>query len=71
MLRVLNVALNGIQRVLNRIVWLLGTRAGLAYVFLILFVSCSTVGAFLIYPPAGWITLGVTSGIYGYLLGSE
>lgn len=51
--------------------WFLGTREGLAYVFLGLFVICTTVGAYLIYAPAGWITAGAGLGVYGYLLGRE
>jgi hypothetical protein len=47
------------------------TREFAAYLLMLLFVTCSTVGAFLIFPPAGFITLGVTSGIYAYLLGSD
>lgn len=47
------------------------TRQFAAYFLMVLFVTCSTVGAFLIFPPAGFITLGVTSGIYAYLLGSD
>ena len=47
------------------------TRQMAAYVLMILFVSCTTVGVFLIYLPAGFITLGVCSGLYAYLLGSD
>lgn len=47
------------------------TRQFAAYLLMLLFVTCSSVGAFLIFPPAGFITLGVTSGIYAYLLGSD
>jgi hypothetical protein len=46
-------------------------RAMLAYILMLFFVICTSLGAALIYFPAGFITLGVTSGIYGYLLGSE
>lgn len=53
------------------IAWFLTTRRGIAYILLSFFVICTTVGAFQIYLPAGWITLGITSGVYGYLLGSE
>lgn len=42
-----------------------------AYVLMTLFVLCTTVGVFLIYPPAGFIALGVTCGLYAYLLGSD
>ena len=47
------------------------TREFAAYAFMLLFVVCNTVGAFLIFPPAGFITLGVTSGLYALLLGSD
>ena len=47
------------------------TREFAAYVLMSLFVTCTTVGAFLIYLPAGFVTLGVTSGLYAYLLGSD
>lgn len=47
------------------------TREFAAYVLMSLFVTCTTVGAFLIYLPAGFVTLGVASGLYAYLLGSD
>ncbi len=47
------------------------TREFAAYLLMSLFVTCTTVGAFLIYLPAGFVTLGVTSGLYAYLLGSD
>lgn len=47
------------------------TRQFAAYVLMSLFVTCTTVGAFLIYLPAGFVTLGVASGVYAYLLGSD
>lgn len=47
------------------------TRENAAYFLMVLFVLCSTVGVALIFLPAGFITLGVTSGLYAYLLGSD
>ena len=47
------------------------TRQFAAYVLMTLFVLCTTVGAFLIYLPAGFVVLGITSGMYSYLLGSD
>lgn len=42
-----------------------------AYVLMLFFVSCTTIGVFLIYFPAGFITLGATCGLYAYLLGND
>lgn len=47
------------------------TRENAAHFLMVLFVLCTSVGAGLIFPPAGFVALGVTSGIYAYLLGSE
>lgn len=47
------------------------TRTNAAYLLMVLFVVCSAVGAALIFFPAGLIVLGVTSGLYAYLLGSD
>lgn len=46
-------------------------RRVVANLLMVMFVVGTTTGAFTIYPPAGWITLGVTSGIVGYLLGAD
>ena len=35
------------------------------------FILLTGVGAYMILPAAGFITAGVTCGVYGYLLGSE
>jgi hypothetical protein len=35
------------------------------------FVIFTSLGAGLIFMPAGLVTLGVTSGLFGYLLGAE
>jgi len=47
------------------------TRSSAANGLMVLFVGGTTVGSFLIFPPAGFIVGGVTCGIFGYLLGSE
>ena len=46
-------------------------RANAAHVMMISFVSCNSVGAWMIAPQYGLITAGVCSGLYGYLLGNE
>lgn len=46
-------------------------RRTFANILMLTFIGCTTIGAFLIYPPAGWITLGVTSGVVGYILGAD
>ena len=46
-------------------------RALSGYLLMALFVLASSLGAALIYPPAGLVVLGLTSGLYGYLLGQE
>jgi hypothetical protein len=46
-------------------------REGAAYMLMVVFVLSTTVGAFSIYFPAGFITLGLTCGLYAYLLGSD
>lgn len=58
-------------RTLGRALSKLPSRQNAAYFLMAAFVLCSSVGAFTIYAPAGWITLGVTSGLFGYLLGSD
>lgn len=46
-------------------------RANAAHVMMICFVLFNSVGAWIIAPQYGFITAGVCSGIYGYLLGNE
>jgi hypothetical protein len=46
-------------------------RSVAAYILMLTFIITTSVGAAMIYPPAGWITLGVTCGFVGYLLGAE
>lgn len=47
------------------------TRPNFANLLMALFVISTTIGAAMIFPPAGFIVAGITSGIFGYLLGSE
>lgn len=47
------------------------TRSTSANGLMVLFVIGTTVGAGMIFLPAGFIAGGVTCGLYGYLLGSE
>ena len=42
-----------------------------AYILMFLFVVLTSVGAFLIFPAAGFIVAGINCGMYGYLLGAE
>lgn len=65
------IATDAVLWLVSAALYFLTTREGIAYILLSLFVICCTVGAFLVYTPAGWITLGVTAGAYGLLLGSE
>jgi len=46
-------------------------RETFAYLFMISFIILTSVGAAFVYPPAGLMTAGVASGIFGYLLGRE
>jgi TRAP-type C4-dicarboxylate transport system permease small subunit len=46
-------------------------RAISADVFMLAFILLTGVGAYMILPAAGFITAGVTCGLYGYLLGSD
>ncbi len=39
--------------------------------FMLAFILLTGVGAYMILPAAGFITAGVTCGLYGYLLGSD
>lgn len=47
------------------------TRANCAHVLMLFFVSFNTIGAWIFAPQYGFITAGICSGIYGYLLGNE
>lgn len=46
-------------------------RAQAAYILMLFLVVFTTVGAGLIYFPAGFITFGILSGVVGYILGAE
>jgi len=47
------------------------TRALFAYIFMLSFILLTSIGAALIYPPAGLLVGGTTCGLFGYLLGRE
>jgi len=53
----------GIKRTAN--------RRTFAYLFMISFILLTSVGAGLIFPPAGFIVAGITCGLFGFLLGTE
>ena len=46
-------------------------RATFAYLLMVSFILFTTVGAALVYAPAGFITAGIACGMFGYLLGRE
>lgn len=46
-------------------------RRVIAYILMAAFIICTTVGAAMLLPAAGWITVGVTSALVGYLLGAD
>jgi len=46
-------------------------RGNAAHLMMILFVSLNAIGAWMFAPKLGFITAGVCSGIYGYLLGRD
>lgn len=48
-----------------------GLRQKVAYALMGSLVVFTSVGVGLIHMPAGLITLGITSGVYGYLLGAD
>lgn len=47
------------------------TRSNFANGLMVVFVVSTSIGAGLIFPPAGFVVAGITSGIFGYLLGAE
>lgn len=49
----------------------LAWRRLIAYVLMAMFVICTSVGAAMLLPAAGWITAGVASAVVGYLLGAD
>lgn len=46
-------------------------RSTFANLFMISFILFTSIGAALIFPPAGLIVAGITCGLFGYLLGLE
>jgi len=46
-------------------------RATFAYVLMLSFILLSSIGAGMLFIPAGFMTAGATCGILGYLLGRE
>jgi hypothetical protein len=42
-----------------------------ANILMLCFIICTSIGAGMIFPPAGWVVAGVTSGLFGFLLGLE
>lgn len=46
-------------------------RPQIAYILMLFLVVFTTVGAGLIFLPAGFITFGILSGVVGYILGAE
>lgn len=47
------------------------TRFVGAHILMTIFVASTSAGAFLVFPPAGFLVLGATSGLYGFLLGAN
>lgn len=47
------------------------TRSNFANGFMVVFVISTSVGAGMMFLPAGLVVAGITSGIFGYLLGAE
>ena len=46
-------------------------RQTFANIFMLSFIILTSIGAGMIYPPAGWVVAGVSCGIFGFLLGLE
>jgi len=46
-------------------------RGTSANVLMLSFILCTSIGAGLIFAPAGLVVAGITCGIFGYLLGLE
>lgn len=47
------------------------SRASAANLLMIAFILLSGVGAFMIYPPAGFIVGGAACGLFGFILGLD
>jgi len=50
---------------------LMGNRNTFANLLMVSFIMFTSIGAGLIFPPAGLVVAGIACGIYGFLLGSE
>jgi len=48
-----------------------GNRNTFANLLMVSFIMFTSIGAGLIFPPAGLVVAGIACGIYGFLLGSE
>lgn len=46
-------------------------RATFAYLLMVSFIILTSIGAALVYAPAGFIAAGTSCGLFGYLLGRE
>lgn len=55
----------------SKVIQKVANRSNAAHIMMLLFVSLNSVGAYMIAPAYGFITAGICSGIYGYLLGRE
>lgn len=63
-----------IRTLLNKLLlWLKPkiNRRTFANLFMVSFILCTSIGAGLIFPPAGLVVAGVTCGLFGFLLGLE
>jgi hypothetical protein len=47
------------------------SRATFAYLMMVSFIILSSIGAAMVYAPAGFIAAGIACGLFGYLLGRE
>ena len=63
--------MNFIRRVLSYLRMDMDWRRWSANILMIAFIVLPTIGAFMIYSPAGWVAAGLLSGIVGYILGAE
>jgi hypothetical protein len=46
-------------------------RGTFANIFMLCFIILTSIGAGMIFFPAGWIVAGVSCGVFGFLLGAE
>lgn len=47
------------------------SRQAAANLMMVSFILFTTIGCFLVYAPAGFISAGLTCGLFGFLLGQE